>query len=175
MGKTRAQIRKMVLQLLNEGNITEAPVSVERIAEMVGATIQKLDLKENLSGFSYPEGENKTIGVNLRDAPLRQRFTIAHELGHLLMHKEKLEYDRGFAVQFRDDVASEGSSLKEIEANFFAAELLMPKVMLEKDLAGWGQVDIEQESNELDQLAERYQVSRQAMTVRLANIGHLRF
>jgi Zn-dependent peptidase ImmA (M78 family) len=106
------------------------------------------------------------IGVNSMDAPNRQRFTIAHEIGHLLLHKdEHLHVDEKSPIGLRNDRSSLAIDEREIEANQFAAELLMPVELLEKDL-GRLPDDIETEEA-VTRLARLYQVSEQAMTVRL--------
>jgi Zn-dependent peptidase ImmA (M78 family) len=126
----RLQIKNKAEELLVMNHISMPPVSVEAIAASVGAAVQKVDLKDNLSGFSYPKGPQRTIGVNLRHAHVRQRFTIAHELGHLLMHTQDLHYDRQFSMQFRSEISAHGTDPKEVAANAFAAELLMPESCL---------------------------------------------
>lgn len=81
--------------------------------------------------------DQSVIGVNTQHAPVRQNFTTAHELGHLLMHdQEQLHIDHAFRVRLRDDVSSQGTDDAEREANFFAASLLMPRTFLEADLEG---------------------------------------
>lgn len=100
----------------------------------------------------------------------RRRFTIAHELGHLLLHKdEKLHIDERFPIGFRDGVSSLAEDDNEIEANQFASELLMPLEFLAKDLKD---LSLDMESEEaIAELANRYQVSLQAMTIRLSRLA----
>jgi Zn-dependent peptidase ImmA (M78 family) len=125
------------------------------------------------------EGENFIIGVNTLHPKTRQRFTIAHEIGHLeLNHLEQygeheILVDRHFKVMLRDEKSSQASDPMEIEANAYAAELLMPTAMLivERELRSSG---VDYEDDELiHNLANRYKVSRQAMTFRLANLAEL--
>ena len=168
---SRVQIKKKAEELLAQNHIGMPPVSVEAVAESLGVAIQRVDLKDNLSGFSYPKGPRRTIGVNLRHATVRQRFTVAHELGHLLMHTQDLHYDRAFSMQFRSEISSTGTDPKEVAANAFAAELLMPEAFLKRDLREFGSFDIENDPRVLDELADRYDVSKQAMVVRLANLA----
>ena len=80
------------------------------------------------------------IGVNALHHPNRQRFTIAHECGHLILHKpqitKEVHVDKALAspMLMRDSVSAAGVDEMEIEANLFAAELLMPKAILAKAL-----------------------------------------
>jgi Zn-dependent peptidase ImmA (M78 family) len=118
----------------------------------------------------YRDGDRIVVGVNSLHHPNRQRFTIAHEIGHLLLHRGKeVHIDRTFRVNLRDDVSSKAVDQEEIQANRFAAELLMPRGMLIEDLKTQ-QIDYENEEA-LGELAKRYRVSLQAMTFRLANLG----
>jgi Zn-dependent peptidase ImmA (M78 family) len=58
---------------------------------------------------------------------VRQRFTIGHELGHLTLHHgHDLILERLVRLNFRDATSSTANDEEEIEANHFAAELLMP-------------------------------------------------
>ena len=112
------------------------------------------------------------IGVNSLHHPNRQRFTIAHELGHLEMHRELItstvHVDKKFPVLMRDSVAATGTDEIEIAANSFAAALLMPQELLEKAL-GTVAFDIE-DSSPLDELAKRFKVSRQTLEYRINNM-----
>ena len=99
----------------------------------------------------------------------RQRFTIAHELGHALLHEgDELHVDHGFSVNFRSPRSSEGTSVEEVEANTFAATLLIPFTMLRRELQG-GRIDIENDV-QVARLARRYIVSSTAMNFRLMNL-----
>jgi Zn-dependent peptidase ImmA (M78 family) len=169
--------RRKAAELLEEGRVTKAPVPVKRLATLRGAVIRYQPFEEDgqhLSGMvrRLPDG-SAVIGVNALHHTKRQRFTIAHELGHLLLHKdESIHVDKQFLVDRsrllgkRDRVSSQAEDPKEIEANQFAAELLMPRAFLLADLRG-RRIDLE--SGEIAQeLAGRYQVSVHAMTIRLA-------
>ncbi len=56
--------------------------------------------------------------------PGRKRFAIAHEIGHWLLHKSVSQV---LACTSEDMIAKYKASEPEIEANYFAAELLMPQ------------------------------------------------
>src|ERR1700724_2520267 len=128
MAIRRRKIESMVRELLASHDITEAPVPVERIAKAQGARIFHQSLEDDISGFLYRDETQSVIGVNTHHAPVRQNFTTAHELGHLLLHdQEQLHIDHGFRLRLRDDVSSQGTDEAEREANFFAASILLPK------------------------------------------------
>ena len=168
--KSRA-IRQEAEQILVQLKISKPPVPVDLIAEKLGARIRfsPFDGNSELAGMLVRRGEETVIGVNSLHHVNRQRFTIAHECGHLLLHIGKeVHIDRSFRINRRDGVSSQAIDPEEIEANRFAAELLMPYDMIMKDLLQY-EVDIEDEV-ELKQLSDKYQVSVQALTHRIANL-----
>jgi Zn-dependent peptidase ImmA (M78 family) len=163
----------MIQHLLEEHGVDEAPVPVGRIAKAEGARIFYQSLEDNVSGFLYRDQQQAVIGVNTHHAPVRQNFTTAHELGHLLLHdQEQLHVDHDFRVRLRDDTSSQGTDEAEREANFFAASLLMPRAFLERDLEGQDYVDL-LDDEMLRDLARKYGVSTQALMNRLKNIGYI--
>ena len=121
------------------------------------------------------DGGEWAILVNADHAKARQRFTIAHELGHLLLHGYTTAHaDRAF--KFRDARSSEGSALEEIQANQFAAELLMPRELLLKAVRARpldhaaDAADDDAFDAWLASLARRFDVSKQAMAIRISSV-----
>lgn len=171
----RKLIRSLVERLLTEHRVRSVPIPVETIAKAVGVRIQKEPTDEDLSGFLYRDRQRKTviIGVNASQHSNRQNFTMAHELGHFLLHDfDDVHVDRQFKVWLRNEASSQGLDLEEKEANLFAAELLMPARFLASEMDKICTVDLEDETV-LKTLAEKYGVSTQAMTFRLAYLGYL--
>lgn len=163
-----AYIERLAERLLAEAGVTEAPVPVERMAEAQGCKITRAVL-DDVSGILLRAPEGVTIGVNARHALTRRRFTVAHELGHLLLHRgQEIRYDHHFRVSLRSEVSSAGTDLEEIEANFFAASLLMPDSMLRRD-PRTAFIDMDDDAA-VSELARDYAVSRQAMALRLARL-----
>lgn len=101
---------------------------------------------------------------------MRKRFSIAHEIGHFILHDENLHVDEKMRsnVQYRNEYSSLGVDDHEIEANQFAAEILMPEEMLLKDAT-----KLKDKSPEvaIEELAKLYDVSIQSMTIRLTRLG----
>ena len=166
-------IREKACSLLKKYKIRIAPVPVEELAQKLGADLRYVpyddDDEGEFSGMLFRDETQIIIGVNSLHHPNRQRFTIAHELGHLLLHRGKeVHIDRIYRVNLRNAVSSQATNHEEIEANRFAAELLMPHEFLMKDVEG-GYIDIEEE-DEITELAQKYKVSIQAMTFRLTNL-----
>src|SRR5690606_34680315 len=81
---------------------------------------------DEVSGVLLREPNRTTIIVNARNAPARQRFTIAHEIGHYKLHRGAVYLDGRTRVNLRDGLSSTATDREEIEANAFAAALLMP-------------------------------------------------
>lgn len=105
---------------------------------------------------------------------MRQRFTIAHELGHLLLHRYTTPHADGRQIRFRDEDSSKGSVREEVEANQFAAEVLMPEDLIRAHLKmSFDLADdtADREAVErLTRLAKRFEVSVQALSFRVANL-----
>ena len=162
-----ARINKLVDELLI--GVSRTPILVDQIARKLGASIFYRDFDEDVSGLLIRQGESAVIGVAKQQSKERQRFTIAHELGHLLLHEaEEIHIDKQFRVYLRSKVSSTAADVREIEANTFAASLLMPKDFLSRDVSKL-ELDFEDPDNVL-MLAEKYGVSTQAMTFRLMNL-----
>jgi Zn-dependent peptidase ImmA (M78 family) len=172
----RRKIRFIVKELLAQAKVSGPPVPIAELARTQGVDLRlSLNPDTHISGFLFLGGEKPIVGVNISHHENRQRFTIAHELGHFLLHGfllQELYVDHSFQVLLRDERSSKGTDEKEQEANLFAAELLMPIDFLRKDVQVSTRVDIE-DGAFLRELAKRYEVSQQAMVFRLTNLGYL--
>lgn len=157
--------------MLEQHAIKTVPVPVERIAKLRGIRVEYAPLDDELSGLAHIHDNVPIIGINALHAPNRQRFTLAHELAHVLLHQRELEravhVDRGSLR--RDALAAEGVDPIEIEANAFAAELLMPTRLLISALERHP-IDLEDDSA-VSALAKRFRVSDAAMRYRLNSLG----
>lgn len=165
--KKRRQIKTHVDKLLRLAAIEGPPVDVVQVARMRGAQLRYAHGKGSAAGLLKRENGNIIIGVNLSQPRTRQRFTVAHELAWLELSQENvIHIDEHFPL-LKDYPSSQAIEPFEREANAFASELLMPTVMLERDLKG---KIIDYEDDKLiHNLANRYKVSRTAMTVRLVD------
>jgi Zn-dependent peptidase ImmA (M78 family)/DNA-binding XRE family transcriptional regulator len=137
---------------------TATPVDVHAVARDLGVGVFARPLTDVLSAMIIRHGESAVIGVNESHPAVRQRFSIAHELGHFVMDTESEHF-----VEF--DNQSDGDPphynwQKERKANMFAAELLMPADRVRADAGGFS----------ISRLARRYGVSEAAMGFRLANL-----
>jgi hypothetical protein len=140
---------------------TSAPVDVKRIAGLLGIKVWEMQLPETVSGKLFRDTRHGgtsdfSIGVNASEGYVRKRFTVAHEIAHFLLHRDKI------TTELRDDAfyrSSVLSSREEVEANKLAANILMPYPLIH-DLQKQGIRDI-------DELARRFEVSTIAMKIRL--------
>ncbi len=168
MGQPRHRIERLAAELLRLAVIRRAPVDVEHIANHLGVRVERADLGDECSGVLVKKGRTAVIGVHWLHPPSRQRFTIAHELGHFRLHKEGTYVDRGMSAFYRDSTSGSGTVKQEREANHFAAALLMPAGWVEKACRRH-HVDLV-DDGALRELADEFGVSSQAMSFRLANL-----
>jgi len=167
-------IRRQAEELVEAAAIKKPPVDVERVAKHLGLNVVHAELGKDTSGLLVVQGpEDVRICINKEDPPTRRRFSTAHEIGHwVLKHHTKpgVHVDRGHVVLARDQRSSQGVDKTEVEANQFASALLMPERMLKEAVATSANplrdVDI-------TDLAKVFQVSEQAMTIRLTRLGLL--
>lgn len=100
------------------------PVSVGGIADRLGLDVYSITLDPNISGSIRRIGAAKyEIQVNDTDAPVRQRFTVCHEIAHYLLHRSHIDAD---GIEDNILYRSQLSNTQEAEANRFAAALLLP-------------------------------------------------
>ena len=168
---SKKRARQAAHALLVEHNVKAAPVPIERIVKSCTIRVEYAPLDDTLSGLAHIRDEMPIIGINTLHTPTRQRFTLAHELAHIQLHRRELEravhVDRGSLR--RDPLAAAGVDPIEIEANTFAAELLMPTEFLISALKGRS-VDLE-DDEAVSALAKRFKVSDAAMRYRLSSLG----
>ena len=164
------KIEKLTSKILDDLNIRSLPVPVNKIAESRGLAIKPYDLGEDVSGVLVIKNGHGTIGINPSESSVRQRFTIAHELGHYELHNDgdELFVDKGFKVLFRDQNSSKGEIRKEQEANAFAAALLMPEKFIREEIER-NSFDLTDEDS-MKKLAKAFNVSVPAMTFRISNL-----
>ncbi|MFN7141725.1 MAG: ImmA/IrrE family metallo-endopeptidase, partial [Limisphaerales bacterium] len=134
-----SKIREHANQLLQQFGIQSAPVNVEGIAGSLGIVIRRTPTDDEVSGFLFKQQTGPTvIGVNSLHHPNRQRFTIAHELGHFMLHDFSEVHVDQAVMRLRSSASSTGIDSDEVEANRFAAELLMPEAFLQEEIERLG-------------------------------------
>ena len=138
-----------------------APVDVVSIAKDLGLRVWEMHgLPDGVSGQLWPDPVNGgrsgfSIGVRASEPTQRKRFTVAHEIAHFVLHRNKIEEGVYEDVMFRSGL----SSRAETEANQMAADILMPYALISKL--------IDEGADTLEKIAERLQVSLAALRIRL--------
>jgi Zn-dependent peptidase ImmA (M78 family) len=172
MAVRRKRVEQTARELLGANQVNHPPIPVDRIAKRQGLLLRAEPLESSLSGFLYRAGDRAVVGTNSLQPQVRQRFTVAHELGHFMLHEvEELHVDRQVHFKLRSKLSSQGTDDDEIEANLFAAEILMPRDMIANDVRRLGAIDVI--DDKINALAQRYRVSVQAMTLRLRDLGYI--
>ena len=148
-------------ELLAAADVKEPAVNVAHIARSCGIRIVAQPLDDSLSGAILELEDGPVIAVNEDQAPGRQRFTIAHELGHyLLRHHDRFHVDLSAHAEAGEPPGY--NWLHERQANEFAADLLMPAGMVRREAI---------KAKSPRSLARRFRVSPVAMSYRLINLG----
>lgn len=135
-------------------------MAVGAIAKDFGITVMKSTMPGSISG-EIREAEGRiTIKVNRHDVKERQRFTIAHEIAHFLLHRDRL------ANGITDDVLYRSGLTDDLErqANRLAADIIMPYNLIQIALSSLNSLKTEEKLKTISELA---QVSLAAVRIRL--------
>lgn len=162
------RLERRATRLIREHDTFSPPVDVETIARALGMSVNYEAMERDVSGVMLVENGITRVAINEAHHRHRQRFTLAHETGHLLLHAadDRVFVDRRF---FRNEWASAGDLREEIEANAFAAALLMPRTLIRRHLGIEGGItDVD-----VFRLATQFEVSEQAMTLRLVKLNYI--
>lgn len=154
--------------IIEEFYVTDPPVNILQIAQTMGFTVVEADLSayEEVAGYRISgmieaggsiDNPRRLIYVNNKEHEGRRNFTIAHELGHYILHMDKDKDE--IITSFRGS-----KDIREREADMFASELLMPTelVLIEYYKTIYPTVR---------QLAKKFEVSQAAMRYKLDRLG----
>jgi Zn-dependent peptidase ImmA (M78 family) len=171
---TKSNIEKKTELLLKKYGLFKAPVDVVKLAGKLGVIIELKNLDDNVSGFLVKKEDKSVIGVNQNHHEVRQRFTIAHEVGHFTLHSETPLFvdDYKGSILYRANNKSQDHK-REREANMFAAALLMPNALISDELKKIP-YDLTYE-NKLSLISNTFKVSQQAMDYRLKALGYYEY
>lgn len=126
-----ARVKRAVREIHEKFAVVVPPVNPVEIARQLGSKVHFVEFDDsfrNVSGFY--DCEDDAIYVNRDEWPLRQTFTVAHELGHRVLHAEWAK-SADYKMLMRDTDYN-GDDSHEKEANAFAAHLLVPRQMLDR-------------------------------------------
>lgn len=148
--------------LLFDNGVVKAPVPLKRILEALDLPLREQPGLEDAARLMSLWGET-WIAVRAEDSLVRKRFSVAHEIGHFVLFPHVVEGDHLKPLRARrNELPNWNYDAAERAADRFGACLLMPR-------------DLVQEAADrglrLDRLARLFQVSREAMGIRLRELG----
>jgi len=139
-------------------------VDITKLALDLGCAVFEVDfVDDDVSGsVEFVDGKN-IINISKDDGEKRKRFTIAHELAHVILHRNPgqtlVDYRQPYEYYIdKIDIR------KEVQANMLAAALLMPKDTFKKT---WTEFE------DVEKTAEFFRVSRKAVSIRLETLDLL--
>lgn len=158
--------------LLSKFNQHQLPIDIEGIISNLNIQLFKDAIDDSISGAAIIKNGERKIIINtaLNECNERRRFTMGHELGHIMLHADsKLKVDQEILQQmyFRDGHSSQGSDPKEVEANYFSACILMPRSAVYEQLKNYPYINDSAVLN----LAQTFGVSVLSMSIRLGKLG----
>ena len=158
MDHPASDIRRQATRLLDSASVSHEPVSLRDVVsalnlELVGKTREPFTSEAALELL----GDARAAALQDSGNAGRRRFTIAHEIGHFVLHPERGRPECGGAA------VDEAERVEECEADAFAAELLMPERLVREA--------VHKQGPDVDRLAGRFEVGRKAMRARLDDLG----
>lgn len=171
----QSEIKKIAEEFCNKNGINSYPVEIVRICKENGLKVFEEYLDPKVSGLLVVDDKiwekyetNQFIVVNLMELAVRRRFTIAHELAHYMLHRN------GNKIYAHRDMTNEGTvrSSIEQEANYFAANILMPEALIREKVENikdemWGKIP---NFILVREIADHFVVSESAAEVRLKQL-----
>lgn len=110
--------------LLRDARIDTIPVDVAAIAAHAGIDVHyRTDLDDDQAGLMFQHGESIKVAINSKDAPTRQRFTVLHEVGHVVLELPS-DHNAGLSSEKLESYARRPP--EEVLCDVFAAECLLP-------------------------------------------------
>lgn len=165
-------IETLTEDLLLRFNQHQVSTDIEGIIANLNIQLFKDAIDDSISGAAIIKGGERKIIINtaLNECNERRRFTMGHELGHIMLHADsKLNVDQEVLQQmyFRDGHSSQGFDPKEVEANYFSACILMPRSAVYEQLKNYPYID----ELVVADLAKTFAVSPLSMSIRLGKLG----
>lgn len=145
--------------------LAEYPVKLGAMAAALGVKVLRSTLPRGISGQIGQEEGVFFIRINRHEAKHRQRFTLAHEVAHYLLHRHKIIDDGGWSENVL--LRSGQPANIEFEANRLASDLIIPSGLLEAVTAEYNGPLTDEA---IDDLSSKFGVSRMAMEIKLQTI-----
>ena len=141
--------------------LAHAPVNLEAMAQALGLRVDRIWFDDpEVAGKIERAGPGYCVSLNALDGPRRQRFTLAHEIAHYVLHRDLI----GDGVTDLGLYRSRLGGAVERQANRYAANILMPAALVREAWRQYGTPG---------QVAIRFEVSDDAARIRLAELGLL--
>lgn len=168
-------------ECLRKAQALSIPVDLEKVCDSLSIKVHYEQLEDKVSGVLMIKGGEKHALINATHHTNRRRFSLAHEIGHLVLHdcrQDRLFIDTSLRIYRRagapsDEAYANADSLttptEEREANLFASALLMPADLLRSQAI---HLDLEEEGD-VALLARMFSVSDQAMSIRMQQLNLL--
>lgn len=161
-------------ELLAVAGELSVPVDPRRIAAHLGVRVAEAAFNDELSGLLVRDSEMTAIVVRESEPETRKRFTIAHELGHFVLNHPGDLFVDTLTFNRRDNRVGIAIDPLEMQANAFAAALLMPANALRTAVAALVESKtVIDRTHLIDTLARQFEVSTQALEFRLISLGFL--
>lgn len=164
----KTEIEKKAQEILSDHNLLRFPVDPLKVARALNIKVMNAKFSDpNISGVISKRGSEVHILLDYDDISARKRFSIAHEIGHYVLHMkaaddyEIVDNEDNFRTTSHDLDDWDDERRMEWEANIFAAALLMDEELVRKE---W---ELEKD---IKILAWKFQVSESAMAVRLSSL-----
>lgn len=172
-GNSTQKLERLAKRLLTKYGVVSPPVPLEHLVEQMGAELRVASFDAALIGFYVAASEDKTSLICVNSAQPRnvQRWTLAHEMGHMILASHDLHIDWPDPQIRGSRSETDSDDHKEILADQLALELLLPRHMLAKDIK---QPLNPHDDVPLKRLALRYRVSLYALISRLEQVRLLR-
>ena len=154
---------KKATEVLRDNYVLSPPVNPYELAKNYGLEVLEVDFgNEKFKDVAgYIDLETEKIFVNKNDSKNRKKFTVAHELGHYFLHRERMKEDPNIAVLYRIPLGTLNKDPIEKEANCFAANLLVPEGLLKEKM---------DQNEDVNFLADVFKVSRDLIGFRIENV-----
>lgn len=175
--------RNNSIELLKDNDLYEAPVDLKKLANKLNIDVRYVEFSDETSGkikYNYSD-DNVVISINKLEFEPRQRFSLAHELGHYIYD---IDFENNTEIQDTEQTLFRKDVVNPIEkrANKYAEKLLMPKELfiaevdrIKKEMFPNldNKLGVQRIYQIIENVADKFQVSKPAAIMRLASVGKI--
>jgi len=151
-------------------SLDSVPIDVKSILIDKGIIVKEINLPDDISGVLDTRGQKPIVLINSSHSENRQRFSMAHELGHFILQSSFSGVHMDKATYFRSNLSAEGTNIDEKRANRFAAELLIPTDILLAKLQLYPDLIDSNDDTPIQDLAKEFKVSSAALMFKLSGV-----